>query len=433
MSEKIAIVCPQCGHTWEESLQELEKIEKGYRAVCPVDGAHIILEVPAPGNLPAQEESGKENEFNTEIEEANSLSILADMYMAASDFDKTEESLKKSLALRQKVGLVDGIAFSMVKLAQVAQARGDKEAALLHYREGLALFEELEAQPLIAQVKQLIDNLENGAMINDTPLTQAIRQARDAAQHGDVQSAIQHQEQAVSLARGAGEGRNDLIRLSVTLYNLAGYYTGAERFEDAVKALEEVVALDEQTENPDLESDRQTLEAARRNTALTAEEREQIRQRLLEGQGSSSEDESFESQLQAQLAQIPLEQRAEVEANYRKGYAEFQRLSPEEKAERIRAQQAAEEANMRKRVDQAAEQTRDMGLAYVRGQVDKQEVVQSLEEAAAQINANEKPGSPWLDVARLCQALAALIKGESIPPVPAAYDVYFSAVISEMK
>jgi len=59
MSEKIKITCPRCKHEWEKSLSELEKMEtiyrgekekpKGkiveYRAVCPVDGTYVIIEV----------------------------------------------------------------------------------------------------------------------------------------------------------------------------------------------------------------------------------------------------------------------------------------------------------------------------------------------------------------------------------------------------
>lgn len=66
------------------------------------------------------------------------------------------------------------------------------------------------------------------------------------------------------------------MTLSVLLYNLAGFYGGAGRQEDAVQALEEVVVLDERTGHPDLESDRQALEAARRLAALSPEEREEL-------------------------------------------------------------------------------------------------------------------------------------------------------------
>lgn len=60
MTDKIKITCPRCRHKWEQYLQDLEKIEtiyrgpkneqsKGaivkYRAICPVEGIYIILEV----------------------------------------------------------------------------------------------------------------------------------------------------------------------------------------------------------------------------------------------------------------------------------------------------------------------------------------------------------------------------------------------------
>ena len=59
MSDKIKITCPRCKYKWEKSLSELEKMEtiyrgekekpKGkiveYRAVYPVDGTYVIIEV----------------------------------------------------------------------------------------------------------------------------------------------------------------------------------------------------------------------------------------------------------------------------------------------------------------------------------------------------------------------------------------------------
>ena len=59
MSEKIKITCPRCGHKWEKSLAELEKLEEiyrgekekpkkeivKYRAICPNDGTYVIIEV----------------------------------------------------------------------------------------------------------------------------------------------------------------------------------------------------------------------------------------------------------------------------------------------------------------------------------------------------------------------------------------------------
>ncbi|HJZ13638.1 MAG TPA: hypothetical protein VJ521_15900, partial [Acidobacteriota bacterium] len=234
------------------------------------------------------------------------------------------------------------------------------------------------------------------------------------------------------LPQGEG-GRAALITLSVILFNLAGFYGNADRYDDAVKAMEEVVAIDEQTGHQDLESDRKMLETFRRIASLSPEERAQLRQQAQEEQDSPDPDgeDGFEAQLQAQLAELPPERRAEVEAQIRKAFEEFQRMTPEEKAAKLLTAQVAEEAQRRKRVDQYANQARDAGLAYFRKQAPKRDVLNMLEESAAQMKANEKPGSPWLEVAALCLAIAALIKEESMPPVPAAYASHFSAVESE--
>ena len=261
-------------------------------------------------------------------------------------------------------------------------------------------------------------------------MAQVIAQAREASQRGDVESAIQYQEQAVSLAREAGEGREVLVRLSVLLYNLAGFYQRAERHDDSVKAMEEVVAIDEQTGHQDLESDRETLEVFRRIASLTPEERAELQQRGAESRTTNNAANDFESQLQAQLAQLPPEKRAEAEAQIRKAYAEFQRMSPEEQA---RALQAANDQNNRIQIDNAANQARNAGLAYVRKQAPKKDILGHLADMAQKAADGEEPGSPWLEVAALCIAIAALIKGESVPPVPAAYAGHFSAVQSEMK
>ena len=111
-------------------------------------------------------------------------------------------------------------------------------------------------------------------------------------------------------------------------------------------------------------------------------------------------------QLQAQLAQLPPEERAEAEAQIRKAYAEFQRMSPEEQA-------AVTEGQQRAQIENAANQVRDAGLAYVRKQAPKRDVLQMLEGASKQMKDGESAGSPWLEVAALCDALVALIKEES--------------------
>ncbi len=133
----------------------------------------------------------------------------------------------------------------------------------------------------------------------------------------------------------------------------------------------------------------------------------------------------LDAQLAAALAQLPPEQRAAAEAEIRQALAAFERMSPAEQAALLEAAQA--EPN-----DQAAVRVRDITLACVRRQA-PQDVLSSLDDAARQITEKEAPGSPWLEVAELCRALAALLRGESLPPIPNRYAAHFAAVQAEFK
>jgi tetratricopeptide (TPR) repeat protein len=107
-------------------------------------------------------------------------------------------------------------------------------------------------------------------------LSRLVAESEAAAERGDETAALAAYEEAVALARQAGEEREALIQLSILLFNLARLYQGAGRFADAVQALEEVVALDERTEYEELDADRAVLEAARQLAALGSEESESL-------------------------------------------------------------------------------------------------------------------------------------------------------------
>jgi tetratricopeptide (TPR) repeat protein len=140
--------------------------------------------------------------------------------------------------------------------------------------------------------------------------------ARAAFQAGDLARAIDNQEQAVDLARGAGTDRPALVRLSVMLYNLAGYYGQAGRPREAVTALEEVVALDRQTGHPDLEKDEEMLAAAREAAAGLAEQQAAAGVEAAtkaEAAGLSVEAQLLLAELAGQVAALPAEEQADLQ------------------------------------------------------------------------------------------------------------------------
>ena len=110
----------------------------------------------------------------------------------------------------------------------------------------------------------------------ETQLTLAIETARDAAQRGDFATAIETQERVITHLRLATQTHDELVTLSVQLFNLADYYTGVERFAEAIQVLEQVVAFDEQLGLPDVDSDRQMLAQVRKLATLTATDRQRF-------------------------------------------------------------------------------------------------------------------------------------------------------------
>ena len=354
----------------------------------------------------------------------SSLSIMAGVCEKRGDYDQAEQMLKQSTSLSRQIGHSKRIAFNMMGLGRLAQARSDTQTAHACYCEALAIFERLGMPRESAQVRQLIASLEGGGQPASPadPLRQLTAQARAAAQADDVESAIAAQEQAVSLARQAveetAENRDALVALSVLLYNLAGYYARADRHQDSVAALEEVVALDERTHHPDLESDRQALEQALRLASLSPEERAQLAAAQLD-------PAQLSAAVEAQLAQLPPEQRAEMEAAAREFARRLEQMSDEERAQYLAAAQAAAR---RQQIDDLAGQARDGAIAALRGQTDPAALIAKIENVTAQAAEGEQPGSPWYELAAYLRAVVALLRGEPLPPVPEPYAAHVAAI-----
>jgi tetratricopeptide (TPR) repeat protein len=183
------------------------------------------------------------------------------------------------------------------------------------------------------------------------------------------------------LARQAGEGREALVALSVALFNLGIYYQQADRHDQAVRALEEVVALDERTGHPDLEQDREALRSARMLAAMSPEERERLR--------------GFAAQAEQTMAQ----------------------MTPEEHA-------ALEQASVEQMLHTMAGQIGEAASAALRGQVDRAELMDRLKELARQLSGDEQLGAARHDAIAYVQAIVALLNNRPVPNIPAAYKEY---------
>jgi tetratricopeptide (TPR) repeat protein len=169
----------------------------------------------------------------------------------------------------------------------------------------------------------------------DNQLNQAIEIARAAAARGDFETAISTQERVVGQIRLKAKSHDDLVTLSVQMFNLADYYTGRERFAEAITLLEQVVGFDEKLGLPDIASDLDTLNQVRKLAAMSPAERQQFYASTPASAptvtGLPANTPDAVSQLLEQLEGIDTIDRAEVEALVR----ELVGLSPEEQVRRV--------------------------------------------------------------------------------------------------
>ena len=84
-----------------------------------------------------------------------------------------------------------------------------------------------------------------------------------AKELNDNDTEIQAYTTAIAAQRQVGEEKETLVQLSIMLYNLAMVYDRQGQHAEAIPLLEEVVALDERTNHPNLESNRTKLEQVR--------------------------------------------------------------------------------------------------------------------------------------------------------------------------
>ncbi len=419
---------------YQESLQLLEQIGdiQGKAASLSMMAQVYRTRGDLEGALRLYQESLQLLEQIGDIKgKAASLSGLANQYMAREEWDRAEGCLAEALQLSQQLGDPAGVAFDTVKLGQVTQARGDLETARARFQEGLALFQRLGMPRETEQVQQMLTSLVDGEPAASDPLRRALSRARAAAQAGDAAQAVAAQEEAVTLGRQAGEERQALVGLSVLLYNLAGYRQQAGRYDDAVTALEEVVALDERTGHPDLGSDRHALERARQLARLSPEERAQWEAR--EGALPGDEQDTLDALLQdaqRQLAQMPPEERAQAEAATRELAQRLGQMTAEERRQYLAATQAERQ---RRRIKELADQARDGAIAALRGETAREPLLERIEQVVARAAEGEAPGSPWDELARYLRDVAALLRGEPLPPVPERYAAHMAAIQDAMR
>ncbi|MCB0132873.1 MAG: tetratricopeptide repeat protein, partial [Caldilineaceae bacterium] len=238
--------------------------------------------------------------------------------------------------------------------------------------------------------------------------------ARLFAAHHRAPDAVDFQRQAVATLRTQGEHCEALQPLSVALFNLAGYLADADRLDDAVTALEEVVAIDRRCELDDLAADQQALAAmVRRRDGVPP-----LAPPLPDGQAGQSTPEapSILAALDAQLHQLPPEQQAAARAQL----DALARLSPDElEAALADAARRTQDAILLEHIDMVTQLLLDAIDDIPDPTARRTALAAKLDRAAAIWSPGEAADSPMGLAGQFAHAVALLLRGETLPPLPA--------------
>jgi tetratricopeptide (TPR) repeat protein len=158
---------------------------------------------------------------------------LTGHWLATSRFREVRELSLQTLALGPH-------ARTLVHLARAKRILGEVQDALEHYRTALHLYTEVGDRAGLATTLTNNGSVYNGSVYNGL---------------GDRQQALRYYQQALPIWEEVG----DLAGESVTRYNMAMIYRVQGQFAEAVAALRQAVALDEQVQHSDLESGRAVL------------------------------------------------------------------------------------------------------------------------------------------------------------------------------
>jgi hypothetical protein len=421
------------------------------------------------------------------------LSRMANLRMNHAEWDEAEELLTEALRLARQLKYPSEIAFNTVKLGQVAQGRGDLSIARTRYEEGLAIFQRLgmpeanqvhamlaalggsgqpaapatPGQALLALVRAagevrrgrrpaatlqqalaqaagdsqftpamhaLLAALEAAAGSFDAlvaaaaavqaeveddlhiPLLEALARLADGSEQPAF--AVAWQAQASDRQRALPVNRDSQEGLSILLFNHAGFLADAGDLPAAVAALEEVVALDEAWQLPDLASDRQALESMRRR-------RDGVTDAVAAPEDAAALLAQLAAQVEAQLSQMEPAQRAQAEEAMRR----LASLSPDEQAALL-ASQARDELAVQ--IERQADEVVDAVLRAA-GEGRVAALLPDLDDAAAAFGDGEAPGSPYAELAAFVAAVAALLRGEPAPAVPAGHVARFAALWGKLQ
>ena len=222
-----------------------------------------------------------------------------------------------------------------------------------------------------------------------------------------LEHAVFFQAHLIAQVRLKKDSPDALKSLAIALYNQASLLASLQRLDEAIAALEEVVAIDEQLDLDDLNTDKAML------VELKHHRDHQLRR-------SAPSQQQIQAELITQLAEMPLE----AQAYLRESIAEFETMSPNEQ------DAALITLYVQQLKLQAAHVIETVRHAHHTNRL--RELLPQLETAAEHFSEGEAKDSPYAQLSQFIQAIVALIRQQSLPPIPEMYQEQFVALQTEI-
>lgn len=153
-------------------------------------------------------------------------------------FAEAFESFGRSLAIHEKAEDMLGQSITLANLASLHQRLGEWDQATVRYREGLSLMGEKDRQ-------------RRAATLNGLGFVR--RKA------GDLEEAMAAYKEALRLLEESG----DVLRSSVILHNMALILEERNEWREALRLMEQVIAIDKRIGHPDLKQDMEVFRRIR--------------------------------------------------------------------------------------------------------------------------------------------------------------------------
>ena len=167
--------------------------------------------------------------------EGTALNNISQIYGAWGRYDEALKTLEESLAIRREIGDRAGEGTALNNISQIYRAWGRYDEALKTLEESLAILREIG------------DRAGEGATLNNIS---TIYHA-----WGRYDEALKTLEESLAIRREIGDRAGE----AVTCWNLAMEYQRRCDFLKAAENARQTVAIDEETNHPDLEGDRAYL------------------------------------------------------------------------------------------------------------------------------------------------------------------------------